>query len=349
MRQLFLGILLATALALGAQERTFNLNGHSLSLGAGIGVLYGESEEIVYRDGTSRDYLSQLLWDMKPLVYAGIDGAYHWQKPGNAWGIFTDTTFKFGFPGITGVMEDRDWIFRDPYYKNVPSAVYNTLTHYSVHDNKTENAVLADVDIGISFQIRSFLIKTYFSYNIMYFYWKGQGGSALHLPEDVNGDGKIDPDDATEIGHGYYPNSTVVIDYRQTWHVVSPGVSFYGEFNRYFTGEIGFKISPLIWCISVDRHFLGLGGYNKITDILDIGLFIEPSLSFSFIPTDRFFLSLSAQYRNISLVRGDKAYYYGDNSETYQKYRIQSQTHKNGGGVGYSMLDVGLTAKFNLF
>jgi outer membrane protease len=329
LKQLFLVVLLTAALTLGAQERTFNLNGHSLSLGAGIGVLYGQSEEIVYPNGTSRDYLSQLLWDMKPLLYAGVDAEYRWQKPGNTWGIFADTTFKFGFPGITGVMEDRDWIVRD---------YPDWLTHYSVHDNKTEQAMLADADIGVSFQIRSFLVKTYLSYNMMYFTWNGQGGSFLYPAEDSDKDGNLD-----QQQHRYYLEPISVITYKQTWHVVSPGVSFYGEFNRYFTGEIGLKISPLIWCIAVDNHILR---DLLITDRLNIGLFIEPSLSFSFTPTSRFSLSLSAQYRNISFLRGDSTSV-GD--EVYKDYKTRSHTYENAGGAGYSMFDVGLAAKFKLF
>lgn len=309
----FLMLSVATTLGLSAQEISTNMNNHTLLLGASIGVLQGTSEEIVYQNRSSRNRLSELLWDLKPLVYAGIDINYHWGKPENTWGIFADTSLKFGFPGETGILEDRDWIMPDyPEF----------LTHYSVHDNKTENAVLFDASVGASFQIFSrFLLKTYIAYDFMYFSWRAKGGSLLY----PNSDG----------GHGYLKPISVIA-YKQTWNIISPGVAFYGEFNRYFSGEIAFKISPLIWCNSEDNHILR---DLIITDKLDIGLFIEPSLLFSFTPKDFFTLSLSVLYRNISYVRGDGV---------YKEKGKPARTAENILGAGYSAFDVGLTAKFRL-
>jgi outer membrane protease len=310
-------------LALQAQEIAMKWNDHNLSLGASIGLLYGRAEEIVYRDSRTKNKLSQLLWDLKPLIYAGADINYRWQKPENSWGIFAHTAFKFGFPGETGVMEDRDWIAL--YYPD-------WLTHYSVHDNKTKNAIIVDADIGVSFPVfRQFLLKTYISYNFMYFAWSGQGGSYLYPVWDTDGDGKPDGDHFPET------RSIDVIRYKQTWHIISPGVAFYGEFNRYFSGEIAFKISPLIWCIGVDNHVLR--DLTITTDKLDIGLFIEPSLLFSFTPKDFFTLSLSVLYRDIRYVRGDGI---------YKELGKPVRTVNNMLGTGYSVFDVGLTAKFKL-
>jgi outer membrane protease len=313
MRKMFFLVLSAImTLALSAQEKAVN---HDLSLGTSIGVLYGQSEEIVFRNNNTKDKLSQLLWDIKPLVYAGVDLDYRWYRPASRWGVFFDVSCKLGFPMQTGVMEDRDWLALDyPQF----------LTHYSVHDNKTVSAIMADADMGLSFQIFGrFLLKPYLSYGIMYFSWKATGGSFLY-PESSG-------------GHVYYTDPIDVITYRQTWHIVSLGLAFYGEFNRYFNAEVAFKGSPLIWCMAVDDHILR---NLVITDNLDIGLFIEPRLLFSFVPTDFFTLSLAVQYRNISLVRGDGTY-----DEEGEPKRIT----KNMKGVGYSVLDAGIVATFRLF
>ncbi|MDR2068517.1 MAG: omptin family outer membrane protease [Spirochaetaceae bacterium] len=321
MKKVFLfGLSVVMVLALQSQEISTKWNDHTLFLGASVGLLNGTSEEIVYRDSKTRNKLSELLWDLKPLVYLGVDANYTWRKPENTWGIFADTSLKFGIPGKTGVMEDRDWM--DARYSEF-------LTHYSVHDNKTENAVFFDTSVGASFQIFDrFLLKTYIAYDLMYFAWSATGGSLLY-PDSYG-------------GHGYYLRPIEVISYKQTWHMLSPGVAFYGEFNRYFNAEIAFKISPLVWCIGEDHHILR---DLVITDTLDIGLFVEPRLLFSFTPKDYMTLSLSVLYRNMSFVRGDGVYR-GD--EVYKETGKSSQTVRNRLGAGYSAFDLGLTAKFKL-
>ncbi|MDR0689526.1 MAG: omptin family outer membrane protease [Spirochaetaceae bacterium] len=325
MKKMFFGVLLVViSLALSAQEGAVSRNnGHTLSLGASAGVLYGQSEEIVYLYQNTGTKLSQLLWDLKPLVYAGADVNYRSHKPANRWGVFSDVSFKIGLPMKSGVMEDRDWIALDyPQW----------LTHYSVHDNYTETGILVDADMGLSVAImRPFLLKAYLSYSLMYFSWRAKGGSFLYPVWDINNDGEPDGE------HAYYTRPVDVITYQQAWHIVSPGIAFYGEFNRYFNAEIAFKASPLVWCITVDDHILR---NFIITDILDIGLFIEPSLLFSFTPSDFFTLSLGVQYRNISLIRGDS---------TYKETGEPAWVEKNIGGAGYSVLDAGIVATFRLF
>ncbi|MDR2362902.1 MAG: omptin family outer membrane protease [Spirochaetaceae bacterium] len=316
MRKMFFGVLsVVMTLTLSAQERAVTINGHALSLGVSAGVLYGQSEEIVYLYQNTGTKLSQLLWDLKPLVYAGADVNYRWRKPANRWGVFSDVSFKLGLPMKSGVMEDRDWIVPDyPQW----------LTFYSVHDNKTETAILADADMGLSFQIfRQFLLKAYLSYSLMYFSWRATGGSFLYP--------------ASYGDNFYYLNPIDVITYQQTWHILSPGIAFYGEFNRYFNAEIAFKASPLIWCITVDDH---ISRDLIITDNLDIGLFIEPSLLFSFTPNNFFTLSLGVQYRNISRIRGDSI---------YKEAGTPDRREKNIGGAGYSVLDAGIIATFRPF
>jgi outer membrane protease len=298
-----------------------SINGHNLFLGASTGLLAGVGEEIVYRDTGSGDKLSQLLWEMKPLFYAGLDMNYNWLRPENRWGIFADALFKFGFPGKTGVMEDRDWIAL--YYPGF-------LTHYSVHDNETGSAVLIDADIGISFKIfEKYLLKTYAAYNFMHFSWTANGGSVLHPSWDIDGDGQPDG------GHGYL-TSIDVVTYEQVWHIISPGIAFYGEFNRYFDIEVSVKFSPLIWFSAVDYHILR----NLIvTENLDGGFFIEPGLLFSFKPNDFLTLTTAVAYRNIGGTRGDGEYnYQGQPTIPANDMR----------GAGYSGFDVGITAKFNI-
>jgi outer membrane protease len=288
-------------------------NDHNVSFGVSLGLLDGQGEEIIYRNESGNNKLSQLLWDIKPLFYAGVDMAYSWQKPENIWGIFADTSFKFGFPGRTGVIEDRDWMVL---------AYPEFLTHYSVHDNKTESAMLIDANIGVSFRIfKIFLLKTYIAYSFMRFSWTANGGSFLYP--------------ASDGGHGYLRPIDVVA-YKQTWNTISPGVAFYGEFNRYFDLEISLALSPFIWCFAEDNHILR---DLKITGNANGGFFIEPGLVFSFKPAKYFAASFTFKYRNISGTRG--------NAE-YVEQGQPSFTARNMSGVAYSAFDIGLIGKFRI-
>jgi outer membrane protease len=320
MRKSYLALLMFVTLGFSMSAQSMDLNGHNLLLGTSIGSLTGEGEDIVYRDTGSDDKLSQLLWEMKPLFYAGLDINYNWLKPENKWGIFANTIFKFGFPGKTGVMEDRDWIAL--YYPDF-------LTHYSVHDNRTEDAVLVDANMGISFKIfGKYLLKTYVTYNFMHFSWAANGGSLLYPSWDIDGDGKID-------GYHDYLRPIDVVTYKQDWHIVSPGIAFYGEFNRYFDIEVSIELSPLIWFSAEDNHILR---NLIITENVNGGFFIEPGLLFSFKPNNFITLTTAVAYRNISRIRGDGKYNYPD----------QQIIANNMKGAGYSGFDVGIAAKFNV-
>jgi outer membrane protease len=319
MKRIYLFILsVVMIMGLPAKE-----NGHNLSIGVSLGLLNGQGEEIVYRDETSSNKLSQLLWDAKNLFYAGVDMDYSWQKQENNWGIFANSSFKFGFPAKNGVTEDRDWMH---------SVYPDFLTHYSVHDNRTESAVLIDVDAGVSFRIfKKFLLKTYITYSFMYFSWAANGGSFLYPEVDTNGDGV--PDSG---GHRYLLWPIDVGTYKQTWNIISPGLAFYGEFNPYFDIEISFTLSPFIWCFTEDDHILRS---LKVTGNADGGFFIEPGLVFSFKPKKFFIVSFSFTYRSISGTRGDGIY-----TEQGQP----SWKAENMDGAGYSAFDVGLIAKFKI-
>jgi hypothetical protein len=58
--------------------------------------------------------------------------------------------------------EDRDWI--DPRYADF-------LTHYSVHDNKTDAAIMIRANSGAAFAVfNKHLLKAYLAYRNIFFY-----------------------------------------------------------------------------------------------------------------------------------------------------------------------------------
>jgi outer membrane protease len=315
MKKAYLFLMVFIASGFSAQAQSRSVNGNSMSLGISLGLLAGEGEEIVYRGAGSKNKVSQLLWPFKPLVYAGLDIHRNWRIAETRLGIFADAAFKFGFPGKTGQMEDKDWTH--PEYPDF-------LTHYSVHEGKTEGAVLTDIDTGVSFTLfEKYLLKTFVSYSCMYFSWKAGRGSFLY--PDSNG------------GHFYMTTSMNVGTYKQTWNIISPGISFYGTFNNYFDMEIFLKLSPFIWISATDEHLLR---NLVVTENLYGGFFIEPGLLFSFTPNDLITLSLSFSYRNISGIRGDSKYDYSSEGVDV--------TAKDIGGAGLSTFDTGIVVKFKV-
>jgi outer membrane protease len=309
MKKTYLLLLVFVTLGFSVSAQSMSRNSSGLFLDASFGLLNGVSEEIVYRNKSSKAKLSQLLWEMKPLFYIGLVANYNWLKPEKNWGFFTSVSYKTSFPAKTGVMEDRDWVV-----ESYP----DFLTHYSVHDNRTEETVRVDANIGLSFRIAGkYLLKPYVAYDFMHFLWTAKGGSLLYPTWYLNGD------------HDYL-KPIKVITYRQDWHMVSPGIAFYGEFNRYFDIELSLELSPFIWLSTEDNHILRK---LVITDDLSGGFFIEPSLIFSFKSTKtNSIISVFLEYRKISGTRGDAKY--NDNGT--------STVYSNIGGAGYSAFDVGI-------
>jgi outer membrane protease len=295
-----------------------NTDSHSFTAGVSAGTLFGAGDEILYRYENSDDKVSRLLWHFEPLVYAGLDLHYNWRLPTGRANLFADGMLKFGIPGKTGTNEDFDWA-------DIDNADW--LTMYSVSENYTNEALLINVNAGASIAVlERCLLKIFASYSFMRYLWAAKGASYLYPDND-----KID---GSSEGHGYFPASNTVGTYEQTWHIISPGISFYGAFNDYFDMEVFFKISPFVWLSTRDDHLLRNMYSTKETNN---GLFIEPGLFFSFNPNGFVVVSLAFAYRNISGARGD---------EIIHVQGASSNTGKNLGGAGYTAFDIGIMVKF---
>jgi outer membrane protease len=311
MKKIYMGLFMFLAVfhLISQEQKAITLNITPL-----IGWVNGYGDEIVYRKEGSDDKLSQLKWNMEPLFYLGIGIDFNWQMPKNFWGLFTDASFKSGFPLENGTVEDKDWA--SSYYADF-------LTHYSVHGNQTDKAIIINANIGARFSISNIVSKVFFAYDYMSFSWTAKGGSFLY-PENEDGSG----------GHGYLVNKEFEVGtYSQTWHIISPAISFYGTINDYFNTEISLKLSPFIWCNAEENHILR---QLVITDNMNSGFFVEPKFIFSFTPKN-FTLSLSVAYRNINNTRGNGKYDYSDGT---------TQDVNDMLGAGYSAFDIGIILKF---
>jgi outer membrane protease len=297
---------------------------YTFSVTSSAGFLYGYGEEIVYKYPGEETYVSQLLWNMKPLFYFGGALDFSRIKPMERLGFFTGLSLKFGFPGNTGIMEDRDW--------NTPE---DLLSNYSRSDNYTEGALLFDYSLGMTIPLRSFaLFKVFWGLSWMSFHWTGRDGYLLY-PKTAGGSYLYDAplDDSAEKEPLYGP----AISYSQDWLMTYPGISLLVPLGAWFKADIAFQISPLIFCLARDNHLLTASEYE---DYVFGGLYLEPRGELTFSPHRRVDLSLYVSYRFLKGAHG-KSYGrktgVGQSGEFYQYARDV--------GAAWYALDSGLSLK----
>lgn len=284
---------------------------YTFSVAASGGFLYGQSEEIVYKAPNSDAYLSQLLWDMKPLWYAGASLNFSQINPMEKLGFFMDLSLKFGIPSKTGTMEDRDWTADDEH-----------LTNFSSHDNYTRGAFILDFSAGLSVPIVSkLLINLYLGFSYMNFSWDSHDG---YIEYETGNWEKI-------------PFYGPAISYSQQWRIFLLGIQLNIPFKPFaialsFQGSAG----PFIYCADQDEHF---SRNLQFRDYSSGGVLLEPKGAFTFSLHPKADLSLHIGGRYISGVRGIT-------KERKTGLSSDGTFVKSGeAGAGYAMLDTGLSVK----
>jgi outer membrane protease len=306
--------------AIEAQEQPENP--FALSLSYQFGFLYGQTEELVYSSNTVSPLLSQLLWNMKPVLYNGLQLDFARINPLEKRSFFASLALKYGISGNSGVMQDGDWRSREN----------DEITNFSSHDNITRELFLADGSAGIAFPQQSLLVKVYAHLSYMRFCFSGMDGYGIY---------------ARPLGGGIYapindnPNiidfsGEKVINYTQEWIILALGVSINYYFNRYLSTGWSLLMSPLIFCNGMDEHLLTKTQFN---DYLLGGFLLEPKAELSFSPTQWFSIALDCSWRYIF---GTKGMSY---NRTYgTRYYVQEGT----AGAALSILNAGLRLKVRL-
>lgn len=300
------------------------------STSVSVGFLYGQSEEIVYKNSAG-DYLSQLLWDMKPLFYYGYALNFERSKPLRQAGFFTNLSVKYGAPSNTGVMEDRDWQDKRDH----------RLTNFSRHDNFTETMLLFNFKAGCSFPVfRVVALKVYGLLSFMDFSWDSFNGYAQYVPDPDN-DKLYDGEWSDSIPKEYFTGR--IITYDQTWIVFGAGFSLTLPVALppgVLEVGLSFDISPFIRGVGIDNHWLRSLQFN---DYLSGGVFLEPGLFVDFSFRRRIALALSASWRLLLNTLGDTYIY-----SKFQDSQYLERVNLNSGGAGLSFFDAGLSISITL-
>jgi outer membrane protease len=290
---------------------------YMFSISPFFGVKYGQAEEIVYRNSTTDSKLSQLLWYITPLFYWGAAFDFSQRDPMARWGFFAAATLQAAIPARTGVMEDRDWLAAD-----------NGLSHFSSHDNYTEDALFLDITAGASIPIGGMLrLQVFAGLSFMSLKWIAHDGY-LQYASKISGNTYKNWDSSLPKTPVYGP----IIYYQQDWLIFSPGVAArIPIFERFDIGAY-FKIGPVIFCNDMDDH---LTRKLQFSELMYGGLMLEPKGVFAFSLNERVKLSLDVSYRFIQGSRGD--------TEVRDTTTNVVQASKDSGGSAYSALDAALS------
>jgi outer membrane protease len=285
---------------------------YGFSLSPYIGILYGHSEEIVYKDPPEQNlYLSELLWDLKPLLYAGLGVDFAPGDSSRKQGFAAALSFKAGLPLKTGIIENRDWINE------------NFITHYSRHDAYSRTTVLLDVSAGYFRRFfDSLALNIYGEISYAHLSWSGANGYTQYpitFPWD------------SSFPKTYY--SGEVIRYSQNWFIAAPGVSLDWDMNRLFSLKAFFNYSPLIYCADRDDHLVGMK--RTFLDYLYFGQYIKAGGGLTLSPSQNTGISLHASYKRITGARGN----------TFEGGWLLAQ---DGAGAALKALDLGFAVNFRL-
>jgi outer membrane protease len=290
---------------------------YGFSLGGMLGIVHGQAQEYVYPvTDTTHKYLSELLWDMKPVFYLGIQADFGRRNLMSAPGFFASVAFKAGIPGDTGVMEDRDW---QPQYGS-------GLTDYSRHTNITREYIWLDAVAGASIPVKSILyIKPFLGFSWAHFAFTGRDGYRnLYQGRTV-----VQSFEGREV-----------INYEQDWLLVTAGFSIGTNILLPFSINLSFQISPFAYCVSKDEHLAT--NTDNITyvhttyiDVTYSELYIKPSINISYI------------WKNISFL-GEFAWHFIEVStgESYINTDDRGfDLNPNKAGAGLSLFDFSLIVK----
>jgi outer membrane protease len=288
---------------------------YGFSITPSFGMVYGQAKEIVYKDSKTSNFLSELQWDIMPLLFAGLAVDFGPVDNFAKHGLIISLSFKMGIPRQTGIMIDRDWQYINS----------NALTDYSRHDNFSERAILADLSFGYSFPLHNFIaLGMNLDFSFMHYYWNAKDGYGQYLDRDGLGNilpGQIWTDEIPKVIF----NGTV-IKYTQNWFILSPGVFIKFRLGRFFSLNGNFNYSPLIYCVDRDEH-----PRTMFLDYIYFGHYLKGSGSLTFSPMDKLDLTLFLSYSSITDSRGD-AY-------------VNSAPNKDIAGGGYTAIEFGLLAR----
>lgn len=272
-----------------------------------IGILYGDSHELVY---TSSITISDLDWTLKPLTYWGT-----MIKLEAASGLFCSASLKAGLSGFSGTMTDSDYLNFD-----------GVRTHLSVHNCYTEDAFLFDAALGYENRVsKAFSMGWAVFFSSMHFKWTARDGY-LQYPSEPSA--PYTPWDAS-IAKTYVYGTGMA--YEQNFLI--PGIAFSVRYTPIppLSIQLALNYSPLAACNDLDNHFLRSLDF---VEIMRNGTYFKPSLRAEYSTKGRISLWIAGSFTLIDNLIG--------NTEMTDTTTGDTTIYKDSGGASLSMLDIGI-------
>ena len=285
-----------------SDEKTDKINSFSID----TGFLYGELGEYVYNQSQK---LSELVWDLKPLYYAG--GAMDVHFFGR---FFICSGYWSGVNKRAGEIEDTDW---DPS---------GAISRVSVHDCLLIQARFFDLNAGYSIALESghkIDHKIFFllGYKYQQIIVEAQNGY-VESPSDI----RINV-------------AGVFIQYEQVYKIPYIGIDWRTVFMQRLKIDVFCMYSPFVLCSATDYHVSSKMEYH---DSFKGGTYISAGLLIGWIMNSAYSISISSTYSTVLEFKGDT---YSVDVTTGSA----SDVYKNGAGANFEALEMklGFSILFN--
>jgi outer membrane protease len=239
---------------------------------------YGRIGEYVF-DGNRK--LSELQWDLKPLLCPGLDFAWR----GGA--VYLGMAFRFGIPGNSGWMEDSDWTDGGSGQRTHYSRSDCLITGYRGFDAKLGYFLLSSGAMSIS-------LHGIYSYSL--FRMEARDGYYEYPMESGSFSGPV-------------------LKYRQAYHILMAASRLAWHPFPFLSADFSGGFSPALFCSAVDNHLLT--GYEYHDDIR-WGWYLFASAGCSWHMDSSISLSLEGGYFFVPLARGESR---GIDKSTGTEYR----------------------------
>lgn len=307
--------------------------------------MIGDAREYVYENDR---ILSELIWDMRPMVSIGLAGDICWMG-----GFKLSAEASAGIPGNTGSMQDSDWL-------NLDLNSRGEKTTYSKHDADLQFAYQGKIEAGWDFllpitgpasTIRVSIVPT-LGFRFMNWKWNGNDGYIQHLDEvgypSLPGGVYRDWNKNVEKK----PATGTVISYQQQFWMPTAALEVSVPVASRF--HVGLGCAGTLWasCYALDMHFDPTTGWDFSTstekkqffDILASGWMIEPRIEFAWECAKNISLYVTGAWTKISGLRGDTRFL--ANGASF--YTTFSQASGSGGGAALDTLRIRCGASFQL-
>jgi len=293
-----------------------------------VTIMDGAAHEYVYDDDRT---LSELVWDMRPLVLYGAELGLAWDR-----GPVLAVAGNAARPGNTGAAFDYDWL-------NKPIDGTDDLTHLATGDANLEFAYTANLSAGWRFTpIKDRATKGRLSITpgigFRYMIWKWGLVDGYAQYAEIPDNRSWPPYTVWSEDVYKEPIHGTPISYLQEWWMPELSLAVDADLNERVS--VGASARGTLWanCNGVDHHFsrvigpdmtFGDESWTLFYDQLSNGWLFEPGVSATIRAMDRLALKFGWSRTYTSTLRGDT---YKQTSSSDAVYVFEQGVGDGGGG-----------------